>query len=101
MLLGCFSARISIVMSSCCFVQVMKSRCGHLVQEHSDLSAYKIFNFSAFENVVHLIFSYLFHVTFFLQVSPNILSYAMWLAPNCCCTFYVSISPTLLRLRNH
>src|ERR1041385_6736998 len=79
----------------------MWTRSEHLIQEQSDLSAYNIFNFSAFADVVHLIFQILFHVIFLLQVSPNILSYAMWLGSNCCCTFYVSSAPTLLRLRNH
>ena len=37
---------------------------------------------------------------FFFKSAPNILSYVMWLNSNCCCTFYVSSSPTLLRLRN-
>ena len=61
------------------------------------------FIFSAFWNVDHLFLSSLFscHLqSSSFKSAPNILSYAMWLVSNYCCTFLVSNSPTLLRLWN-
>src|SRR3954471_8331266 len=39
-------------------------------------------------------------IPFIFKPAPNMLSYAMWLDSIFCCTFLVSNSPTLLRLRN-
>src|SRR3954465_13685684 len=92
-----------MVKSSWCFVQLMWTRCEHLTQKQSVLSACNISSSVHFEMLIICSFQACFHVIFNHPITKsalNILSYAKWLVSNYCCTFLVSNSPTLLCLRN-
>ena len=99
MFLGCFPARIPMVRFSWCVVQLMNSRCVHLSQELANLLPTTI----STSVLLKLLFILIFHSCSMSSFLKSALTYCYmqqgWF-PTVVAPIHVSISSTLLRLRN-